>query len=175
VGSYDNVKKHHCMRNYQVTSKAVEAEALVAMLQRAPEKNKISICIIISDDDSNGRAKARYINKGGKLLETVEEPEFLAEPSHRKRVFARAIYRVTKGLAGHLKYCYGACVKQNRHLKAEELSEKVSNILEHVCNNYVSCDAAWCYDVKAKEAGKVYSASKDHRIKKKLTNLLTCK
>jgi hypothetical protein len=181
VGSYDNVKKHHCMRNYQGTSKAMEAEGLVAMLQRAPKKNKISICTIISDDDSNGRAKARHINKGGKLLETVEEPEFLADPSHRKRVFARAIYnlasapvktsRVTKGLAGHLKYCYGACVKRNRHLKAEELSEKVANILEHVCNNHISCDAAWCYDVKAKEAGKVYSAPKDHRINKEIDKL----
>jgi hypothetical protein len=37
--------------------------------------------------------------------------------------------KVTKGLAAHLKYCYGACVERNRHLTAEELSQKVSNVL----------------------------------------------
>ncbi len=38
-GNYDNVMKHKCMRNYQGTSKAMEADALVTMLDRAPEKN----------------------------------------------------------------------------------------------------------------------------------------
>jgi hypothetical protein len=74
--------------------------------------------------------------------------------------------RFTKGLAGHLKYYYGACVKRNHHLTVEELSEKTKNILEHVCNNYKNCDAAWCYNVKAKEADKVCSVPKDHRKNK---------
>jgi len=57
-------------------------------------------------------------------------------------------------------------VKRNRHLTAEELSEKVKNILEHVCDNHSHCDGAWCCNVKAKEADKVYNAPKDHRINK---------
>jgi len=39
----------------------MEAEALVQMLQRAPEKNYVSICTIVSDNDSNGRAKAKHV------------------------------------------------------------------------------------------------------------------
>jgi len=54
-------------------------------------------------------------------------------------------------MAGHLKYCYGACVKCNRHLPKEELSLKVYNVLEHICKNHDNCDSAWCNDLKAKE------------------------
>jgi ribosomal protein L37AE/L43A len=43
TGSYENIKKHNCTMNYQGTSKSMEAEALVQMLQRAPEKSNVSI------------------------------------------------------------------------------------------------------------------------------------
>jgi hypothetical protein len=132
--------------------------------------------ITISDDDSNGRAKAQHVSNGGKLPLHLEEPKFLADPSHRKRVFAHAIYnlasapvkvsKVTKGLASHLKYCYGACVKRNHKLSAIELSEKVYNILRHIIGEHDGCDTAWCYDIKAKEENKVYNAPKEHRIDK---------
>ena len=154
------------------TSKSMEAEALVQMLQRAPEKNNVSIYTIVSDDDSNGRAEAKHVRNGGKLTETVEEPSFLANPSQCKRVFARAIYnlanapvktsKVTKGLAGHLKNCYGACVKRNRHHTPEELSRRVTNILEHICGNHECCDESWCYDKKAAMLGKEVNPPKDH-------------
>lgn len=83
------------MRNYEGTSKAMEAAALVEMLNRSPEKHNISICTIISDDDSNGRAKAQSVSNGGKLSAGIESPKFLADPLHWKRVFARAIYNLT--------------------------------------------------------------------------------
>jgi hypothetical protein len=175
-GSYNNVKPHRCVWNYEGTSKAMEAAGLVEMLIRAPEKYGVSICTIISDDDSNGRAKARHITNGGLLPATVEEPKFLADPSHRKRVFARSIYNlasapkktsnIAKGMAGHLKYCYGACVKRNRHLPADKLSFKAYNILDHACSIHENCDEAWCYDVKAKTLGKVYNPPPEHRIDK---------
>jgi len=176
VQTYQNVKKHRCVKNYEGTSKAMEAQALVEMLERAPKKHNVSICTIISDDDSNGRAKAQFVSNGGQLRSAVEQPTFKADPSHRKRVFARAIYQlasapkktsnVTKGLASHLKYCYGACVKRNRHLSAEELSNKVTNVLEHICDNHDQCDVAWCYNKQATESGKLYNAPKEHRIDK---------
>ena len=107
----------------------MEASALTKMLIRLPEEKGVSICTIITDDDSNGRAKSRHVVNGGVLLIHVEEPAFRADPLDQKRVFARAIYNlsnlptkksaVTKGLASHLKYCYGVCVKRNRHRTAE--------------------------------------------------------
>jgi hypothetical protein len=72
----------------------MEAQVLVEMLVRAPEKHNVSIAVIVSDDDSNGRAKAKHVSNGGKLPTIIEEPKFLADPSHQKRVFARAIYNL---------------------------------------------------------------------------------
>ncbi len=140
------------------------------------EEKGVSICTIISDDDSNGRSKAQHVENGGLLPVNVEEPTFLADPSHRKWVFARAIYNlanapvktsnVTKGLAAHLKNCYGACVKHYQHLSAEELSIKVYNILEHVCGCHDMCDESWCYDKKAIQLNVPYNPPADHRIDK---------
>ncbi len=159
TGSTVGVREHQCMKNYVGTSKSMEASALVKMLIQMVEEKNILICAIISDNDSCGRARARHISKGGQLPTSVEEPTFLADPSHRKQVFARAIYnlanalvktsKVTKGLAGHLKNCYGACVKRNHHHTADELSKRVQNILEHICGNHSNCDDSWCYDKKA--------------------------
>jgi hypothetical protein len=143
-----------------------------------PEEKGASVCIIISDDDSNAQAKAQNVTDGGVLPDGIEEPQFLADPSHRKRVFARHIYNlanapvkinsVTKNLAAHLKYCYGACIKRYRHLTTEELSKKSTyNILEHVCGCHQGCDKSLCYDKEAEEKGLVYVAPKDHRISKK--------
>jgi hypothetical protein len=164
--------KHNCMKNFDGSSKSMEAAALTKMLIRLPEEKGVSICSIITDDDSNGRAKSRHVCNGGILPDSVEEPRFLADPSHRKRVFSRPIYNmsnmpkkknaVTKPFAAHLKYCYGACVKRNRNKTAEELSAKVHNILDHICGIHEQCDTTWCYDKKAMEQNLPYNPPAEH-------------
>jgi hypothetical protein len=74
------------------------------------------------------------------------------------------VSKVSKGLAAHLKYCYGACIKRNQHLPATDLSQKVHNILQHICGIHDGCDVAWCYDLKAKERNKACNPPKEHRI-----------
>ncbi len=48
-GNYDNVKTHKCVKNYEWTSKAMEATGLIEMLRWVPEKHGVSTCTIISD------------------------------------------------------------------------------------------------------------------------------
>ncbi len=76
------------------TSKAMEAKALDHMLERGAQKNNVSICTIISDDNSNGRAIAQHVRNGGQLTTAIEQPTVMADPSHCKRVFAHAIYNL---------------------------------------------------------------------------------
>jgi ribosomal protein L37AE/L43A len=168
------VKKHECMKNYDGTSKSMKAAALVSMLCHTPQEKGVSIKAIISDDDSNGRKKAQHIDRGGQLPTHVEEPKFFADPSHRKRVFARAIYnlanasmkvsRVTKGLASHIKFCYGACIKWYWHLPADELSAKAWNVLEHISGKHEGCCESFCYDKKVQMLNVPYRPPADHRI-----------
>jgi hypothetical protein len=68
---------HTCLKNYNGVSKSMEASGLVTLLKRFPEEKGASVCIIISDDDSNAQAKAQHICHGGVLLEHIEEPSFL--------------------------------------------------------------------------------------------------
>jgi hypothetical protein len=68
----------------------MEVAALVKMLSRILDEKGVSICTVISDDDSNARAKAKHVSNGGLLPLTIEEPRFLANPSHPKRVFAQS-------------------------------------------------------------------------------------
>jgi hypothetical protein len=82
--TYQDLKNHRCVKNYEGTSKGMEAQALVKMLERAPEKYNVSICTIISDGDSNGFLKVQHIRNGGRLTQAFEEPSFLADPSHCK-------------------------------------------------------------------------------------------
>jgi hypothetical protein len=84
TGTYQHVKNHRCIKNYGGTLKGMEAQALVALLERAPEKYNVSICTIVSDDDSKGRAKAQHVSNGGQLTLVIKEPSFFADPSHRK-------------------------------------------------------------------------------------------
>jgi len=170
----NKVKPHAGVKNYDGSSKSMEASALTKMLIRIHEEKGVSICTIITDDNSNGRSKSRHVANGGMLPINVEEPAFWADPSHRKRVVARAIYNlrnlpmkksaVTKGLAAHIKYCYGACIKRNRHRTAEQLSVMVNNILPHICGCHDSCGVTWCYDKKAAEENLPFKPPSDHWI-----------
>jgi len=59
------LNKHKCVKDYEGTSKSMEAEGLVQLLKRAPEKFSISICGIISDDDSSGEQRQNMFVRVG--------------------------------------------------------------------------------------------------------------
>jgi hypothetical protein len=82
------------VKNNAGSSKAIKATALVKMLNRDPQEKGVSICTIISDDDSNARAKARHEMNGDILPLTIEEPQFCTDPSHRICVFAKSMYNI---------------------------------------------------------------------------------
>ena len=46
------------------------------------------------------------------------------------------------------------------------MSQKIYNILDHICDDHLNCDSAWCYNKKTEEAGKVYSTPKERRLNK---------
>jgi len=115
TGNTTNVRNHLCVKNYNGSSKSMEAAALVKMLIRVPEEKNISVCTIISDDDSNARAKARHESNGGILPLTVEEPQFKADPGICK---------------GYIQL--GKCICKSEYSK-ERLSNTFEILLQSLC------------------------------------------
>lgn len=64
-GSDQTVKKHKCVKNNEGSSKTMEAAGLVKMLSQILGEKGVSVCTIVSDKDSNARAKAHHIQNGG--------------------------------------------------------------------------------------------------------------
>ena len=54
TGSIVGVKIQQCVKNYKGSSKSMEAAALIKMLVWMPEEKGVSICCMISDNDSVG-------------------------------------------------------------------------------------------------------------------------
>jgi hypothetical protein len=106
------------------------------MLVRAMGKHNVSVAIIISDDVSKCKAKAKHVGNMGKLPITIDEPSFLADLSHWKWVFAGDIYNlsaspqkksnVSKGISGQLTYWYGACVVKSKKVYTSKIFSGLS-------------------------------------------------
>jgi hypothetical protein len=70
TGNDSDIKIHKCVKIFEGSSKSMEAAGLVLMLNRMPMEKNVSVCTIISDDDSNARAKAQHVL----LLEIFQIP-----------------------------------------------------------------------------------------------------
>ena len=87
------VAKHDCHVNHSGSSKSMEAESFGRMLLRAPERGYM-IGTVVADDDSGIRKKARLQEDEGVLPTGFKIPNFLADPSHRIKVFGKYIYKL---------------------------------------------------------------------------------
>ena len=65
--------------------------------------NNIIIGSIVSDDDSTMRAHLRNIKDGGKLLDHIPPPIFLADPSHRIKVMSAPVFKMAQKSEGSQK------------------------------------------------------------------------
>ena len=51
---------------------------------------------LVSDDDSTMRSHLQHSENGGKLDNSIPQPDFLADPSHRIKVMAGSIFKLVK-------------------------------------------------------------------------------
>ena len=163
---------HDCIQNYssEASSKGMEPLAILEMAVEAPTRGFV-MDWIVSDDDSVMRAHLKH-NKGGgtkdkgKLPIWICEPDFMADPGHRKKVVASKFYklamapvavsRVTSAMAKRLKKNWGYMIRQGKHLEnVDEFTLMAKAVVEHMFNNHAYC-GEWCLARKAKEEKKVY-------------------
>ena len=135
---------HSCAKNFEGSSKSMEAEAILQMVVDAFNNRGFIVSVIVSDDDSTMKAclKHRKLKADGKQYKSdkgrldvhIPEPLFLADPSHRVKVVAKAFFLMlkkkvkerfglTKADCLRLKVNWGYMLKQNRGKTLQELKK----------------------------------------------------
>ena len=100
----EEAEEHECPKNFEGSSKSMEASAILNMVKDAFYNIFFIIYVIVSDDDSTMRAVLNNPSKGaqgqvlksskGKLHTDIPDPSFLADTSHRVKVFAKHIFSI---------------------------------------------------------------------------------
>ena len=94
-------EEHECPNNFEVSSKSMEASAILKMVEDALYNCFFIIDFIVSDYDNTMRAGLKHLSKGdrgqvlksskGKLHTEIPEPSY---PSHRVKVVAKHILSI---------------------------------------------------------------------------------
>ena len=159
---------HDCPRNYHGSSKAMEADGALSLVKELDTKSKSKLYVesFVTDDDTSIRAMLSHYNndsgkRKGKLPDHIPEPKWLADPSHRTRVVARAIFALVKlklkksdcrSIDAHrFKRYFGYMLKQSRHGTLEEMLIRSRAVLEHLFNNHEFCDPKWCVPLRRRK------------------------
>ena len=169
--------KHDCVQNYDtdLSSKAMEPAAILFMATEAPSQRQFVMHWIISDDDSVMRAHLKHpkphLQKDkGKLPIWIYQPEFMADPGHRKKTVAKCFYKlasasaavspVTSDIAKRCKKNWGHVISQNRTCgDIDVFMEKAKAVVNHMFNEHKYCSKDWCLALKATEDGKQHAPS----------------
>ena len=90
------LKPHRCPLNHEGSSKAMESQAALEIVQEIYNENKGMVFVksICSDDDSTLRAVLKHPrnNRKGRLPDHIPQPKFQADPTHRTKTVAAKIY-----------------------------------------------------------------------------------
>ena len=102
----EEAEEHECPKNFEGSSKSMEASAILNMVEDAFYNRFLIIHVTVSDDDSTIQAVLKNPSKGSrgqvlksskeKLHEDIPEPSFLADSSHRVKVVAKHIFSIVK-------------------------------------------------------------------------------
>ena len=152
----EEAEEHECSKNFEGSSKSMEASAILKMVEDAFYNLFFIIDVIVSNNDSTIRAVLNDPSIGvrgqvlkspkGKLDEEISEPSFLTDLYHRVKGVAKHIFFIvnesraqrcgfTKAYNLRLKKYWGYMIKKNMK-KIEELSEASKVSLEHIFNSH---------------------------------------
>lgn len=167
----------NCPKNFSGSSKSMEPIGAVLLVTRLFREGSVWVHTVITDDDSTTRAALHHSlndlmekklmtklewpkNNGaykldnGKLPLDVPEPKmFLADPSHRKKVYSGYMYKIatdtkikgfSKNDAKNLKDNFGYAQSQHVDDDVPTFSKRFVAAIEHVFNKHDNCDSSWC-------------------------------
>ena len=148
----------------------MEADTALSLLKKLDDdtQSKLYVEAFVTDDDTSIRSLlSQHVSPNqsgkGKLPLHIPEPRWLADPSHRTRVVARAIFalvtlRVGEGEckkidALRFKKYYGYMLKQGRHGTLEEFKKRADAVILHLFDDHIYCDPLWCKPLRIQTTG----------------------
>lgn len=178
------IPEHVCPKNHDGTSSAMEPIACLEMVIAMFQQSKVVVKDICLDDDASTRALLRWsnadwmrnnntnkipsvpISKGpnkgkpqkrpdkGKLPSEIPEPNFLADPNHRRKVWTGELitmangkasekFTMTKMDATRLGKNYGYMIRTLHRIPLEKYEDAGKAVLEHHFDNHEYC-GPWC-------------------------------
>ena len=187
-----------CPKHYEGSSKGMEANgALKLVTQLNAHPRKIVVSEIVSDNDSSIRAKLKHSYKefaeedgeyeyptdarGNKLRDVgelplqYEEPSFLADPTHRTKNVAKAVFAEARkpkkdskyGVhlmdAHRIKRNWGAAQKQSRVKTFGEFKTAMNAVLSHHFDDHSKC-GPWCVRLKTHLESKKTSTKRRKKV-----------
>ena len=92
---------------------------------------------------------------GGKLPDTIIQPTFLADPSHRIKVMCKPIFGMISETkdpdkcktvdATRIKRYASYYIRQNRTKPLLDFVANAKAPIEHLFNDHSWCDSSWCW------------------------------
>ena len=161
-----SIAAHHCLNNFDGTSKAMEADSFVHLILKFPQKYKAYVCGLVMDDDTTTPCHLREDTgpgfKGG-LPKCLTGIIFYADPSHQKCIIGGMCYktaekkesvsRITNAHAAKLKKHFGCWQNQTRQLTFAEMKKLKDVPILHATGDHSICNSDWCHSKKAQENG----------------------
>ena len=137
---------HKCQVNWSGSSGAMESSLALDLISDTYRKfgGNVFIEKVVSDDDSTMRSHCKNEKNGGKLVDTIPEPEFLADPSHRIKVMVKPIFKLCPSPPVkdpgrcktidclRLKKYTGCMITKCRHLPLDKFVSKAKAPIKHV-------------------------------------------
>ena len=116
--------------------------------------------VLVSDDDSTMRSHLQHSENGGKLDNSIPQPDFLADPSHRIKVMAAPFFKLVKDTknpheckkidAMRVKKYIGCYIYKNRNLPLDEFVRRARAPIEHLLDCHEWCRAKELDDAQHK-------------------------
>ena len=148
---------HDCMVNWDGGSGAMEAAVAMDLIVAVHDKmdSRVYCETLVLDDDSTMRSHLQHSENGGKLDNSIPQPDFLADPSHRIKVMAAPIFKLVKDTknpheckkidAMRVKKYIGCYIYKNRNLPLDEFVRRARAPIEHLFDCHKWCDKEWCW------------------------------
>ena len=149
--------------NFDGHAKAMEATSTAAIVTQIHQKFSGKVCVstIIADDDSSMRS---HCSHDGGLSNTIYEPTFLSDPSHRCKVIGKPLFKLastkksictlTTNDATRIKIYVACFFNKNRgkNRSVEWMAKHVWCVLHHYFDDHQFCTADFCYKKRDQEA-----------------------